>query len=130
MYTENYFDMNPYRCEFDSLEESQIHDKLINNLTGVIYNAINRPDTIEINGMIPDWIICNDKGCYLVEYFGLFSNRNYNNSDRLIKYHKKMDIKMKKYKEIEKVWYKTLFIYPDDIRNGFDGLMNKIEIIK
>lgn len=130
MYTENDFDMNPYRCEFDSLEESQIHDKLINNLTGVVYNARNRPDTIEINGMIPDWIICNDKGCYLVEYFGLFSNRNYNNSDRLIKYHKKMDIKMKKYKEIEKVGYKTLFIYPDDIRNGFDGLMNKIEIIK
>lgn len=26
--------------------------------------------------------------------------------------------------------YKTLFIYPDDIRNGFDGLMNKIEMIK
>lgn len=91
---------------------------------------MNLFDTVEVNGMIPDWIICNNKGCWLVEYFGLFNNRNYNNSDRLIKYHKKMDIKMKKYKEIEKVGYKTLFIYHDDIRNGFDGLMNKIEIIK
>ena len=64
MYNENDFDMNPYRCEFDSLEESQVHDTLINNLTGVVYNTRNRPYTVEVNGMIPDWIICNNKGCW------------------------------------------------------------------
>ena len=41
-----------------------------------------------------------------------------------------MNTKLDKYKEIEKVGYKTLFIYLDDIRNGFHGLMNKINYIK
>ena len=80
--------------------------------------------------MIPDWIICNNKGCWLVEYFGLYSSGDFSSSAKLIKYHEKMAIKMDKYKEIEKVGYKTLFIYPDDIRNGFDGLMEKINNIK
>ena len=80
--------------------------------------------------MIPDWIICNNKGCWLVEYFGLYSSGDFSSSARLIKYHEKMAIKMDKYKEIEKVGYKTLFIYPDDIRNGFDGLLEKIELVK
>ena len=119
-----------YRCEFDSLEESQVHDILIHNLTGVIYNTRNRPDTVEVNGMIPDWIICNNKGCWLVEYFGLYSSGDFSSSHRLIKYHNKMAVKLDKYKELEKVGYKTLFIYPDDIRNGFDGLLEKIELVK
>ena len=41
-----------------------------------------------------------------------------------------MAVKLDKYKELEKVGYKTLFIYPDDIRNGFDGLLEKIELVK
>ena len=107
-----------------------MHDTLINNLTGVIYNTRNRPDTVEVNGMIPDWIICNNKGCWLVEYFGLYTDRDCSSSHRLIKYHEKMGIKLEKYKELEKIGYKTLFIYPDDIRNGFDGLLEKIELVK
>ena len=107
-----------------------MHDTLINNLTGVIYNTRNKPDTVEINGMIPDWIICNNKGCWLVEYFGLFSNTDYSSSHRLIKYHEKMGIKLDKYKELEKIGYKSLFIYPEDIRNSFDGLLEKIELVK
>ena len=81
--------------------------------------------------MIPDWIICNNKGCWLVEYFGLYSSSGkYQSSHRLIKYHNKMDLKLEKYKELEKIGYKTLFIYPDDIRNGFDGLLEKINLVK
>ena len=41
-----------------------------------------------------------------------------------------MAIKLDKYKELENIGYKSLFIYPNDIRNGFDGLMNKIELLK
>ena len=41
-----------------------------------------------------------------------------------------MEIKLEKYKELEKVGYKTLFIYPEDIRSGFDGLLEKIELVK
>lgn len=42
----------------------------------------------------------------------------------------KMGIKLEKYKELEKIGYKTLFIYPEDIRNGFYGLLEKIELVK
>ena len=41
-----------------------------------------------------------------------------------------MGIKLDKYKELEKIGYKSLFIYPNDIRNGFDGLLEKIELVK
>ena len=92
---------------------------------------MNLFDTVEVNGMIPDWIICNNKGCWLVEYFGLYSSSGkYQSSDRLINYHNKMDLKLDKYKELELIGYKTLFIYPDDIRNGFDRLLEKIELVK
>ena len=91
---------------------------------------MNLFDTVEVNGMIPDWIICYNKGCWLVEYFGLYSSGDYSSSDRLINYHNKMEIKLEKYKELERIGYKTLFIYPEDIRNGFDGLLEKIELLK
>ena len=89
---------------------------------------MNLFDTVEVNGMIPDWIICNNKGCWLVEYFGLYTDSS--SSHRLIKCHEKMGIKLEKYKELEKIGYKSLFIYPNDIRNGFDGLLEKIELVK
>lgn len=41
-----------------------------------------------------------------------------------------MGFKLEKYKELERIGYKTLFIYPDDIRNGSDGLLEKIELVK
>ena len=37
-----------------------------------------------------------------------------------------MEIKLNKYKELENIGYKTLFIYPDDLKNNFKGLENKI----
>lgn len=127
----NDFEVNPYRAEFDSLEESQVDEYLRKNINrGVLYNGRSNKDVIEIEGMIPDWIIHTYKGCYLVEYFGLYSEDNYQSSDRLIKYHEKMKIKKERYIELEKVGYKYLFIYPEDIRKSFDGLLKKIELIK
>lgn len=107
-----------------------MYDTLISNLIGVIYSTRNRPDAVLVNGMIPDWIICNNKGCWLVEYFGLYTDRDCSSSHRLVKYHNKMKVKLDKYEELEKIGHKTLFIYPDDIRNGFDGLLKKIELLK
>lgn len=120
----NDFEINPYRSEFDSLEEAQVDDILRQNILNVIHNERNSKNTIKVNGMIPDWIVFTDNNCYLVEYFGLHSNGKIDSSHRLQKYREKERVKIDKYKNME--GYKHLFIYPSDLKNNFEGLKNKI----
>ena len=40
-----------------------------------------------------------------------------------------MQEKIEKYKELEKVGYNILFIYPDDIKHNFEGLHKKLNSI-
>jgi hypothetical protein len=40
-----------------------------------------------------------------------------------------MKIKYQKYGELLKVGYKHLYIYPDDLKNDFDGLLKKVQAI-
>lgn len=128
VFTLNDFEINPYRSKFDSLEESQIDEQLRLHCKNVIYNSRNREDTVNINGMMPDWIILTNKGCYLVEYFGLYSEgENIKTSHRLMRYQNKLKVKKDKYKKLESIGYKHLYIYPKDIRYGFDGLINKLK---
>lgn len=122
------FDLNPYRSRFDSLEEAQVYEELTKMTKGVIYNPRDDENRVEIMGMVPDFIIHTNKGCYLAEYFGLYS-KNTNNSDRLRNYMRKHSIKIKKYKELEVLGYKNLFIYPEDLKNDFEGLRNKVKNI-
>lgn len=124
------FDINPYRSQFDSIEEAVLDEFLKENFDNVIYNARNSENTINIKGMIPDWIIMLDHGCYLVEYFGLYSENNISNSDRLMKYMDKIKQKELKYKELEGFGYKHLFIYPKDKDNNFKLLKEKIKYMK
>lgn len=42
---------------------------------------------------------------------------------------RKHGIKVKKYKELEVLGYKNLFIYPEDLKNDFEGLRNKVKNI-
>lgn len=127
-FTINDFEINPYRSDFDSLEESQIDEQLRLHCKNVIYNSRNKEYTVNINGMIPDWIILTNKGCYLVEYFGLYSeSKSVETSHRLIRYQNKLKVKKDKYKKLESIGYKHLYIYPKDIRYGFDGLINKLK---
>lgn len=121
----NDFDINPYRSEFDSLEEAQINDILRSKFNNVIYNSRNTENTIQIYGMIPDWIIIGDKGCILVEYFGLYSE-NTSTSHRLKRYENKLAIKIDKYKALREIGYMTLHIYPDDLKNNNQELIKKI----
>ena len=95
---------------------------------GVIYNPRDDENRVEIMGMVPDFIIHTNKGCYLTEYFGLYST-NATNSSRLQNYMRKHSIKIKKYKELEVLGYKNLFIYPEDLKNDFEGLRNKVKNI-
>lgn len=45
-------------------------------------------------------------------------------------YMNKMDKKYIKYRELLKIGYKHLYIYPDDLKNNFDGLDKKLRTIK
>lgn len=122
------FDLNPYRSRFDSLEEAQVYEELTKMTKGVIYNPRDDENRVEIMGMVPDFIIHTNKGCYLAEYFGLYSV-NTTNSSRLQNYMRKHSIKIKKYRELEVLGYKNLFIYPEDLKNDFEGLRNKVKNI-
>lgn len=125
------FNLNPYRSKFDSLEEAQVDEQLRLRFKGVIYNCREESDKVEFYGMIPDWIIPTYKGCYLVEYYGLWQEKESKTSHRLQRYKKTHDNKIIKYKKLEEVGYKHLGIYPNDLKNNFEGLHKKIdEILK
>lgn len=120
------FNINKYRDNFDSIEESQIHSFLCLHFSNVIYNSRNDKQTIKINGMIPDWIIITDNGCWIVEYFGMYSPRQVYNS-RVAAYIEKTDDKIKKYNHLENFF--TLFIFPEDIKENYEGLKRKLNSI-
>lgn len=120
----NDFEINPYRSEFDSLEEAQVDDILRQNILNIIHNERNSKNTIKVKGMIPDWIAFTDNNCYLIEYFGLHSDGKIDSSHRLQRYKQKESIKINKYQNMK--GYKHLFIYPSDLKNNFKGLKNKI----
>ena len=124
------FDVNPYRSEFDSLEEAQVDEQLRLRFNNVIYNPRDKEYKVEIMSMIPDWIIITENGCYLTEYYGMYSEGDISSSHRLQRYKAKTEDKLKKYKELEGNGYKHLAIFPEDIRNNFEGLHKKIDMIK
>jgi len=123
----NDFVINHYRDTFDSLEESQVNEQLKTKLTNIIYNQRNTERTINIQGMLPDWVSITEKGCLLIEFFGMYNPKS--TSIRHIYYINKMQEKIEKYKELEKVGYNILFIYPDDIKHNFEGLHKKLNSI-
>jgi DNA-binding ferritin-like protein (Dps family) len=127
-FIETDFEVNAYRDEFGSDTECFINEILNENFKNVIYNQIHTNRTIEINGMIPDWIIMTDNGVYLVEYFGLYEERQYGKSSRVTDYIDKANRKIEKYKEIN--GYKFLFFYPNDIDDDFKWCREKIAEIK
>lgn len=121
------FNINPYRSRFDSMEESQINDILKKEFNAVIYNERNNENEFEIGDKKPDWIILTEHGCYIVEYFGLYEDKE-NMSSRGKMYKDKMNDKLKQYKKL--LGYNFLFIYPIDLKNNFEGLYKKIKKIK
>jgi hypothetical protein len=124
------FNINPYRSKFDSLQEAQVDEQIRQKIGNIIHNERNRPDSINIMGMMPDWLICLDNGIWLVEYWGLArKNTNDEKSTNVIYYKNKMKEKKQKYGELLKVGYKHLYIYPEDLNNNFQGLHKKLEVI-
>lgn len=116
----------PYRDEFDSDDEMYIDKVLHNNFKNIIYNQRNTERTIEIKGMIPDWILFTNNNCWLIEYFGLYVNKNTDNK-RICEYKVRADKKIIKYKNLK--GYKSLFLYPEDLENNFEKLNIKLKEI-
>ena len=74
--------------------------------------------------------IISNNGCYIVEYFGMYLKGGQEYKERLEKYKYKTELKIKKYKELEQYGYKTLYIFPEDLKNNYEGLINKLIKIK
>ncbi len=125
-FNERDFDVHYIRNDFDSIDEAEIHDILKERFKNVIYNPRNTDRTINIEGMIPDWFVFTDIRCYIVEYFGLAIDRDIDNS-RVNEYQEKTKNKIDKYNKIN--GYGKVFIFPDDLRDNFSGLKEKLKII-
>lgn len=122
------FVINPYRNEFDSIEESQIDDILHKKFKNVLYNQNNTEKTIKIEGKVPDWFVFTNNACYLIEYFGLYVDRdNKINNSRINDYKERTDEKLEKYKELK--GYKFVGLYPEDLDNNFEGIYDKLKVI-
>jgi hypothetical protein len=121
------FDINAYREEFDSDTECFIHELLKEEFNNVIYNFRNSERSIEVGGKVPDWLIFSDQGVWIVEYFGMVSDRQTENS-RIIDYRKKMEDKLNVYKTLD--GYRFVLLYPEDIENEFAGCREIIAKMK
>ena len=107
------------RC--DSMEEVLIYNFLLSNnipikYTGKKFRIKNKEDG---ESYCPDWII-NDN--IIVEYFGLYTVKKYNNS-LLENYREKTHRKVKFYNSLED--YKFIPLYKSDLKDNFYGLIEK-----
>jgi hypothetical protein len=113
------FELNGYRNEFDSDKEMHIHELLTENFNNVIYNQKHTDRTLKLDDMIPDWFVMTEYGVWIVEYFGLYEERQYGKSSRVTDYIDKTKRKIERYKEMK--GYKFIFLYPTDVDDNFRG---------
>ena len=126
MFEERDFSVGSIRNYFDSNEEEIIYNYLKDRFKNVIYNKRNCENTVNLKGIIPDYIIITDSGCWLVEYFGLYVPDKAGTSKRITDYVKKTDKKINTYKTIK---HNKIFIYPEDLLDGMKGLEGKVKKI-
>jgi len=126
-FTELDFDIHYIRNDFDSIEEAELHDIFQKELDNVFYNPRNTERTINIDGMIPDWLAFTPKKCYIIEYFGMAIDRDTDNK-RISEYQDKTIMKIERYEEME--CYGKVYIYPKDLKDNFKGVYEKLKLIK
>jgi hypothetical protein len=120
------FDIHYAKDDFDSVEESEVHDILKRKFKNkLIYNPNNTDKTIKIEGKVPDWFVFTKNKCYIVEYFGLIVDRT--NNSRVNDYKERTKNKINIYNSLD--GYGKLYIYHDDLEDNFKGLMEKLETI-
>ena len=115
------------RNEFDSVEEMAVNDilkdkfgkRLIYNI-GDMENRFNFCNT----KYQPDWIVVNDRPI-VIEYFGVFKERDKCNTTMLMDYNEKTNNKIDVYNQYEN--YDKLYIFPYDLENNYSGLYDKLK---
>lgn len=120
------FEMNVYRNEFDSDTERFIHEILTEMFDNVLYNQKHTNRTITIDGMIPDWLVFTSNGVWIVEYFGLYVERQKDNP-RVRGYIEKTHRKIERYKQVS--GYNFVYLYPEDIEDDYFGCREKLSKI-
>jgi hypothetical protein len=125
-FNEKDFDIHYVRNNFDSIEEAEVHDILKKTFKSVIYNPRNTDRTVIIDGMIPDWLVFTREKCYIVEYFGICIGDHRDNK-RIHDYKNKTIKKIEKYNKLG--GYGKVFLYPDDLKNNYSGLKEKLKMI-
>lgn len=126
-FIETDFTIGRYRNEFDSIEEQQVDDVLREYFNNVVYNYNSSEQVVELKGKRPDWFIMTEKGIWLVEYFGMYIEKQKYNpiiASYIKTTHEKIDL----YNEMS--GYNFLFVYPTDLDKGFFGLRDKLKKLK
>lgn len=125
-FDERDFNIGSIRNNFDSKEEEMIYEYLKDEYKNVIYNKRNCDNTVEVKGMIPDFIVFTENYCYFIEYFGLYVPNKVNTSKRISDYVKKTNIKIEKYKTIK---HRVIYLFPEDLDENMSGLKEKLKDI-
>ena len=127
-----HFNLECIRGQFDSMEECEVDSILRNEFKyKLLHNVSSDTYTIRIldETRQPDWFIFEDNKLWCVEYFGLYSD----NPNTIVtkKYRELHDKKIEQYKNsVRNSHYYYLFLYPEDLKNQYKGLLNKIELMK
>jgi len=105
---------------FDSREEKSVYIFIRSYELSVVKNHTTK----FINdryacGYIPDFIINNT----IIEYYGMYKENPYN--DIFLNYHNKTKQKNEYYNSLEN--YDFIALYPEDLKNNFQGVYDKIK---
>lgn len=120
------FNVDIKRNSFDSLEEMAVHEILKDKFgKKLIYNIGDLSSRFSIcSGYQPDWIVLENKPI-VIEYFGMFKEKDKCSTTMLMDYHNKTNNKIAEYNKLEN--YDKIYIYPYDLDNNYNGLHDKIK---
>jgi hypothetical protein len=115
----------------DSYEELYIHEFLIKHIQNIKYYDNNSKKEYKRYNekyneyYVADWLI---NGHIIVEYFGWCKEESYDNNTLIRNYIDKTRRKIEFYQSLPSDGF--LAIYPEDITDSFQGLKNKLSMLK
>lgn len=118
----------------DSYEELQIYEFIKKELNLNIEAIGSRhydnehvfsPNNKKDKWYIPDFFI-KDKNVY-IEYFGMYTDNPPKDNKVLMAYYNKTHRKIKFYNQIKE--FKFIYLFPDDLKNDFHGVREKLSFI-
>jgi hypothetical protein len=117
----------------DSLDEVKIYEFIKYDLKidsieaiGTIYkgeHTFELPANNKEKWYCPDFVINENERIY-IEYFGMYTENPPKDNKLLNKYKNKT---LRKIEYYNNQFYKFIYLYPEDIKDSFDGLINKLK---